>query len=433
MLTLSMPESPSEKDDEGDGPSEMSETGAGYDALPLCVPYAPRAGRWRLDRPWGVGGDVRGQPFSYWVPSADSEPCRYLVSSPSAFSRCFRDKRLVFIGDSTARNMLTLLVDQLGQCSSSLSQRLGPDDPEVVSMCSNNKKGMMAHGDWLFKTSTSLGNTTLDFRWAPFVRDVIGVARETLRAPSERGGPDGAVISLGYWTAKESRMRGDCEQLCVRGKKEDCDAKCGLSHALVKEFVDSMGELSNVLLSELSPTNPQLLQGQLVYQFAPFPENSETITIEVVDFLNEAASAALAPLGIPIFDGSWYTKAKGLADKTLLITWDGYHPSSTVAVTLIREHLSYFCGLWWEGDPSGALDDALPTTWGGMHKRLGGGCAGPGCHFAPGGAYAELAATYALPTLVLFLGAYLLRRVLVFCSTPTQAGGETAGDDHPAK
>ena len=89
------------------------------------------------------------------------------------------------------------------------------------------------------------------------------------------------------------------------------------------------------------------------------------------------------------------------------ITWDGYHPASTVAVTLIREHLSHFCELLWEGGSGGEDADAAGGLPAQRVARAKLGCSGA----AGGGAYSALAAEYAV--LVLLVGAYFVRRLVM--------------------
>lgn len=300
--------------------------------LPLCTPFEPRKGEWRLDVPWDSGTP---EPHQYWEPASDEPPCRYRVSSEADFLHCFRNKHLMLVGDSTARNLVMCLADFLGQCGSSQSaQRLGPDDPLAIKMCGESYAALRAHGDVLVVTPPSLGNVTLEFKWAPYVRDAAEAMRN-LRPPS-RGGPDAVVVTLGYWTAKDAFNAG------------------GMGSEPMKQFLEGLPGFAAALKDGAAPSNPLLLKGHLVYGFAPYAEGKEanggSHPRDVVDALNLGAEALLGSegLGIPVFDGRWYsrvTPSQLEASNGKIVTWDGYHPAHAVVLTQMREYLSHFCGL----------------------------------------------------------------------------------------
>ena len=378
-------------------------------SLPLCEPYAPRAGEWRLDVPWDSGP---AEPHQYWEePGGAPPPCRHLVASEADFLACFRDRRVMLVGDSTARNLVMQLADFLGQCGSGASaQRLGPDDPLAIQMCGQTFAALRAHGDVAVVTPPSLGNVTLDFRWAPYLADVTRVAREQLAAPPGRGGPDATVATLGYWTAKDAAGEG------------------GLESPPVRAFREELPRLAAALREELAPGNPGLLRGRFVYGAAPYAEGREANggnhPRDVVEALNTAAAAALRPLGVPVFDGQWYTRVSAEALERAngkVVTWDGYHPAHAVVLTLMREHLSHFCSLPdWGAHP--ASSSSSGGSGGGSAAALGGAAAGhllvtaardPACERP----WLEI---YSLPLLIILLGTLALYRLVLACDEGKQ-------------
>jgi hypothetical protein len=381
--------------------------------LPLCVPYAARAGEWRLDAPWDSGP---AEPHQYWEASPEEAPCRYLVASEADFVSCFRDSRVMLVGDSTARNLVMQLADFLGQCGSAQSaQRLGPDDPLAIQMCGQTFAALRAHGDVTVVTPPSLGNVTLDFKWAPYMADVTRVARAHLATPPAQGGADAVVVTLGYWTAKDAASAG------------------GVGSAPVQQFLEELPRLVGALRDELAPTNPGLLTGHLVYGFAPYAEGKEanggSHPRDVVDALNAGAAAALQPQGLPVFDGQWYTRVSAEAlekSNGKIVTWDGYHPAHAVVLTLMREHLSHFCALpTWRAHHPPALQ---------QHRPPPAASASSAAHLlaTPVGA-AECAPSwahvYSLPFLLILLGTLAVLRLVHCCDAkpPEDAGGEGGG------
>jgi len=362
--------------------------------VPYCVPYAEHRGEWRLDIPWNSAPE---EPHQYWE-SSDDEECRYRVSTEADFITCFRDKRLAFIGDSTARNLAMQLADFLGQCGSGISaQRLGPDDPLSIRMCGETFAALRAHGDVTVVTPPLLGNVTLAFKWAPYMADVTRVAREALGTPPSSGGVDGAIVTLGLWTAKDAAGAG------------------GMGSAPVKQFLEELPRLAAVVRDELSPRNPSLLAGHLVYGFAPYAEGREhnggSHPRDVVDALNQGAAAALGSenggLNIPVFDGQWFTRVSPealAASNGKIVTWDGYHPAHAVVLTLMREHLSHFCSLpEWTADQSAV--PGAPASGAAARGHL---LADP-----HGGASAcSNFDAFAIPLLIIFLGTIAIYRIL---------------------
>lgn len=380
--------------------------------LPLCEPYAPRAGEWRLDVPWDTGP---AEPHQYWVEATSdgAAPCRHLVASEADFVACFRDRRIMLVGDSTARNMAMQLADFLGQCGSGASaQRLGPDDPLAIQMCSETFAALRAHGDVAVTTPPSLGNVTLDFRWAPYLADVTRVAREHLRAPPSSGGPDATVVTLGYWTAKDAASAG------------------GLGSPPMAAFLEELPRLAGVLREELAPGNPGLLSGRLAYGYAPFAEGREanggSHPRDAVEALNAAAAAALRPLGVPVFDGQWFTRVSPealAASNGKIVTWDGYHPAHAVVLTLMREHLSHFCGLPDWGAGTGSEGSSLAPAG-----------AAPGGHLLLSGVR-DAACTpswlevYSLPLLLIVLGTLVVWRLVAACDDSHQQPAGKEGSE----
>ena len=136
-----------------------------------------------------------------WYATPSNSMCRFTNRSAKKLKTQFKQRHIVFVGDSTMRNIFHAFSRAMGE------ENAGAYDATLPK-----------HSD----ASRTIGTTQLDFRWAPMAEDALGKLQQYNKdAVSSAAVPDVLFLGCGAWDRLHSWAIDDKEHKALKGKLRD--------------------------------------------------------------------------------------------------------------------------------------------------------------------------------------------------------------------